>query len=435
MKKEVKRILALFLTAGILLSGAAACSVREGMYLSGSTRKLNVTNGGTGESGDNVQMLPSDEESDRIFAESYVNFAIQLFQNSYETGKNTMISPYSVINALAMTANGASGETLEQMESVLCGTADCSLDLLNRELQRLQSSMPKEKNNHLYTANSIWYKDSDENFVPADDFLKLNAEFYQADIFASAFDEKTTKDINRWIDRRTDGMIKDILDQIPPYAIMYLVNAVAFEGEWQDPYEKEQVQDADFYDIDGNKSTVSMMYSEEYSYLEEEHAVGFIKPYKECFDFVALLPDEDMDIGTYISQMNGETFLKTIGQSNDTMVEAGLPKFKAENKMELAEVLDKMGMPDAFDEKFADFSRMGTCKNGDNLYISRVLHQTKIEVDELGTKAGAATVVEMTTEGCMEMVPEYVVLDRPFVYAIVDRETGIPVFIGAADAL
>ncbi len=88
-----------------------------------------------------------------------------------------MISPYSVINALAMTANGASGETLEQMESVLCGTADCSLDLLNRELQRLQSSMPKEKNNHLYTANSIWYKDSDENFVPADDFLKLNAEF------------------------------------------------------------------------------------------------------------------------------------------------------------------------------------------------------------------------------------------------------------------
>ena len=130
-----------------------------------------------------------------------------------------MISPYSVINALAMTANGASGETLEQMESVLCGTADCSLDLLNRELQRLQSSMPKEKNNHLYTANSIWYKDADENFVPADDFLKLNAEFYQADIFASAFDKKTTKDINRWIDRRTDGMIKDIMDQIPPYGI------------------------------------------------------------------------------------------------------------------------------------------------------------------------------------------------------------------------
>mgnify|MGYP000000061402 FL=1 len=434
MKKRAKKIVALFLTAGILLSGTAACSNVEGMHLSGSTRELNVTKEDTGKSGDNVQMLPSDEKSDKIFADSYADFAIKAFQNSYEAGKNTMISPYSVINALAMTANGASGETLEQMESVLCGTADCSLDLLNRELQRLQSSMPKEKNNHLYTANSIWYKDADENFVPADDFLKLNAEFYQADIFASAFDKKTTKDINRWIDRRTDGMIKDIMDQIPPYAIMYLVNAVAFEGEWQDPYEKEQVHDADFYDIDGNHSTVSMMYSEEYSFLKEEHAVGFIKPYKEGFDFVALLPDENMDIRDYISQMNGETFLKTIAQANDTIVETGMPKFKAETQKELAEVLDRMGMHDAFDEKLADFSQMGNCKNGDNLYISRVLHRTKIEVNELGTKAGAATVVEVETMGCLEAV-ENVVLDRPFVYAIIDRENGIPVFIGAADAL
>ena len=97
------------------------------------------------------------------------------------------------------------------------------------------------------------------------------------------------------------------MDQIPPYAIMYLVNAVAFEGEWQDPYEKEQVHDADFYDIDGNHSTVSMMYSEEYSFLKEEHAVGFIKPYKEGFDFVALLPDENMDIRDYAAADKGRS--------------------------------------------------------------------------------------------------------------------------------
>ena len=116
------------------------------------------------------------------------------------------------------------------MESVLCGTADCSLDLLNRELQRLQSSMPKEKNNHLYTANSIWYKDSDENFVPADDFLKLNAEFYQADIFASAFDKKTTKDINRWIDRRTDGMTVSYT-HLDVYKRQYLWSGFDYIGE------------------------------------------------------------------------------------------------------------------------------------------------------------------------------------------------------------
>lgn len=444
MKKRIKMITALFLTASILSSGAAACSVEEGMHLSGSTRKLNITSGDKGGAENNVQMLPSDEASDKIFAESYTGFAIQLFKNTYKAGKNTMISPYSVINALAMTANGASGDTLTQMEHILCATADNAgkngredgtLDLLNRELQRLRTSMPKDKNNYLYTANSIWYKDSDENFVPADDFLEQSALFYQADIFASAFDEKTAKDINRWIDRRTDGMIQDILDQIPQNAVMYLVNAVAFDGEWQDVYEKDQVQDADFYDMNGSKSTVSMMYSEECSYLKEEHATGFAKPYKERFDFVALLPDEDTDIRTYVSQMDGETFLKTINQSNDTMVEVGLPKFSAETKTELSEVLEKMGMQNAFDEKKADFSGMGYCKNGANLYINRILHQTKIDVDELGTKAGAATVVEMVSESCMEQIPEYVILDRPFVYAIVDRETGIPIFIGAVDVL
>ena len=141
-----------------------------------------------------------------------------------------------------------------------------------------------------------------------------------------------------------------------------------------------------------------------------------------------------MDIRDYISQMNGETFLKTIAQANDTIVETGMPKFKAETQKELAEVLDRMGIHDAFDEKLADFSQMGTCKNGDHLYISRVLHRTKIEVNELGTKAGAATVVEVETMGCPEAA-ENVVLDRPFVYAIIDRENGIPVFIGAVDAL
>ena len=100
MKKRAKKIVALFLTAGILLSGTAACSNVEGMHLSGSTRELNVTKEDTGKSGDNVQMLPSDEKSDKIFADSYADFAIKAFQNSYEAGKNTMISPYSVINAL-----------------------------------------------------------------------------------------------------------------------------------------------------------------------------------------------------------------------------------------------------------------------------------------------------------------------------------------------
>ena len=149
---------------------------------------------------------------------------------------------------------------------------------------------------------------------------------------------------------------------------------------------------------------------------------------------MALLPEEGMELGDYISQMSGETFLETLANADNIAVEAGLPKFEAETKLELSKLLAALGMADAFDEEDADFSGMGSCKDGSNIYISRVIHQTHISVDELGTKAGVATVVEMVGEAAM-LETEQVILDRPFVYAIVENESNLPVFIGAVDAI
>lgn len=423
MKKSFYRSTAAVLAAGICTATLAGCTTGDA-GLSKGTKSL--TGGYETAAADTGAAL---EES---FRESYADFALRLFQKSYDSGQNTMISPYSVMMALAMAANGAQGETLAQMERVLGGEA--ALEDLNGQLSLLKSRMPDGEGGRLLTANSIWYRSNDDNFEPREDFLSYNAKHYGAEIFAAEFDGDTLDDINRWVSEHTDSMIEDILDRIPEDALMYLINAVAFDAEWEDAYETNQIHDAQFSGADGTVTTVPMMYSEENGYLKEEHASGFIKPYREGYRFVALLPEEGMELGDYISQMSGEAFLETLANADNIAVKAGLPKFEAETKLELSKLLAALGMADAFDEEDADFSGMGSCKDGSNIYISRVIHQTHISVDELGTKAGAATAVEMVGEAAM-LETEQVILDRPFVYAIVENESNLPVFIGAVDAI
>ena len=177
-----------------------------------------------------------------------------------------------------------------------------------------------------------------------------------------------------------------------------------------------------------------MMYDTTYRYLTMEHAEGFCRAYKEGYDFVALLPEEGLSLSEWLEELDGETFHETIRQENDTMIETGLPQFTGETDLELKDTLTALGMPLAFDEEQADFSKMGYCPDGRNISISRVLHKTHIDVDGLGTKAGAATVVEMCKEMAMVEQPERIILDRPFLYAIVEKDTGSPVFIGTVES-
>ena len=361
-------------------------------------------------------------------AAAAADFGVRLFQNSMEEGKNTLISPLSVLYALAMTTNGAEGETLSQMEQVL----GMDVDNLNSYMLAYLDLLPESKDYKMSLANSIWFKD-DPDFIVEQSFLQTNADYYGAGAYKAAFDEGTRNDINNWVKEHTDGMIPEIIDEIPDEAIMYLVNALAFDAKWADEYEEHQIREGRFTMEDGTCQNVDMMHSEEYTYLEDDLATGFIKYYKDRkYAFVAMLPNEGVSVSQYVDSLTGEHLRELLNNPQDVTVFASIPKFETEYDIEMSEVLQEMGMTDAFDWQVADFSRLGTYNvDGMNICISRVLHKTFISVSEQGTRAGAATAVEMVAEGAAEII-EYkeVVLDRPFVYMLIDCETNLPFFIG-----
>ena len=418
---KLSRLTAALLLACLTLTAAGCADPSSSDLMEGITPSAGAVN-------------PSDQPDVLTASEKTADFAVRLFRESLKEGENTLVSPLSVLSALSMTANGAKGETLAEMEAVLGLPAD-ELNayfraLRNRELLTLPDSQSPGARFHM--ASSIWFTD-DERFTVNRDFLQTNADYYGAGIFRAPFDEGTRKDINSWVKDNTDGMIPEILDQIPEAAVMYLVNALAFDGEWTEPYMDFQVSPGDFTLEDGTKEPADFMYSEEYRYLEDgDAAEGFVKPYKGGkYAFAALLPKEGTSVADYAAALSGEKLMKILSSADQTPVEAALPKFEAEYGAELSDTLKAMGMPTAFDSSKADFSGLGT-STGENIFIGRILHKTFISVHERGTEAGAATVVEMPGESAMEMPePKRVTLDRPFVYMLIDCETNQPFFIGA----
>ncbi len=376
-----------------------------------------------------VEIQKQNGEPVRVSGENAVaptDFALRLFKESLDADQSTMISPVSVLYALAMTANGAKGETLAQMEAVL----GMPISDWNAYLKAYMDALPEGDKYKLHIANSIWLTNSGRfAVVPA--FLQANADFYGAGIYRVPLNDETCGDINRWVKDNTDGMVKDILNEIPQDAIMYLVNAMAFDAEWQEIYKETQIRDGVFTTEGGEEQKAEMMHSEEHYYLADENATGFIKHYADAkYAFVALLPKEGMDVADYIATLDGEGVASLLAGAKQTTVQAAMPKFESEYSVEMGEILRRMGMEDAFDGEAADFTGLGTSTGG-NIYINRVLHKTFISVDEKGTKAGAATVVEMTDKAAMKIEDvKRVVLDRPFVYMVIDCEANLPLFMG-----
>lgn len=359
------------------------------------------------------------------------DFAIRLFNSCRTSSENTgnmLVSPLSVILALSMTANGADGETLAQMEKTL----GISKDELNR-FAKSYMALLSERNpeiGKLKLANSIWFT-SDERFAVEQSFLQTNADYFGADIYKAPFDSSTLKAINDWVNEKTDKMIPSILDEIPPAAVMYLVNALAFDAKWTEPYYDYQVRKDIFTTDDGKEQANEYLYGEENQYLEDEKATGFVKYYKGYqYAFVALLPNEGISVDAYLDSIDGAHLNEMLENKNYNTVYTAIPKFKTEYSMEMSEQLKGMGMTDAFNAGAADFKKLGTSSAG-NIFISRVIHKTFIEVDENGTKAGAATLVEMKDGGTLiTEEPKKVYLTRPFVYMLIDCQTNSPFFIG-----
>ncbi|MCD8331418.1 MAG: serpin family protein, partial [Oscillospiraceae bacterium] len=264
-------------------------------------------------------------------AQAVMAFSVDLFQGSMEEGSNTLISPLSVLCALAMTANGAQGDTLTQMEQVLGLTAE----EMNHYLSGYLTALSGEEACQLKLANSIWFRDV-ETLRVEQDFLQTNADYYGADIYKAAFDESTLQDINRWVSDGTDGMIEKILDEIPPDTVMYLVNALAFDAKWEDIYEESQISSGTFTLQDGTQREVEMMHSTESVYLKDENAVGVLKYYEGGrYAFVALLPDENVTVADYVASLAGEGLTVLLEDAESTAVETAIPQFESEYSVEM----------------------------------------------------------------------------------------------------
>ena len=409
MKKTSFTLISLLLLFSILLNASGCASVRAADLMDGVTpRNIEI---GDGLSNRNADLT---------------DFAVRLFKAANEGGENTLISPLSVLCALAMTANGANGETREQMEAIL----GMSAEELNVYLYAYMNALPQGNKYKLHLANSVWFSD-EKGFAVDRDFLQTNADYYGADVYQALFDNRTLRDINRWVKKETDGMIPEILDRIPSNAVMYLVNALAFEAEWAEIYEKKQVKDGTFTKEDGTEQAVKMMHdSGSFRYLEDEKATGFMRYYNGGkYAFVALLPIEGVSVSEYVGSLDGAALHALLSEAKFASVNTAIPKFEAEYQAEMSEILKSMGMPLAFDEDQADFSGLGTHTSG-NIYMNNVIHKAFIQVGEKGTKAGATTVIEMTNKAADIGETKQVILDRPFVYMLVDCENNVPFFIG-----
>ena len=363
-------------------------------------------------------------------AAAIADFGLSLLRacGSGETG--ALLSPVSILSALGMTANGAKGDTLSQMEAAF----GLPVGELNDALSAVMSS---GEDSPLSGANAIWFNER-EGLALNRDFLQANADWYGAGLYAEPFGTGTCDEINQWVSEHTKGMIPSILDRVPEDALLYLVNALAFDAQWRSPFASYATREGTFTHEDGTTETSDFMHSDEYAYLEGETVTGFRKDYQDGgYAFAALLPREGITVAEALDSLSGETLVSILENVSGEEVIIALPKFTTDYNAGLEDFLPSLGITDAFNPALADFTGMGgTADGGPALYISRVLHKTHLAVDEEGTKAAAATVVEMT-EGAMEMEepPKEVILDRPFLYLIMDTENNVPVFLGTVMSL
>lgn len=364
-----------------------------------------------------------------------MQFYWELLQETYKTSsnyeKNIIISPLSITTALAMMHLGADGETLAQIEELLGLSQDATTNYLSTYI----SSLPRSDSAKFHLANSIWMNASSDLQVKTS-FLGDNKAYFQPDVFLSSFQKSTVSDINLWVNTNTNGMIPKIIDQITPDALLYLVNALYFEGEWEHVYTKERVRDGIFYNLDGSEQTVEFMYSSETGYLSGDSFTGFSKSYEgNTYQFIGLLPTENsttLDVLQELSQ-EPEQFLNQVATSTELVNSVTLPKFQQDFTAELSQTLQGMGLTSAFDLETANFTKVGESME-QNLYISQILHKTYLQVDELGTRAGAVTMGASSGGGNPQFYKE-VHLNRPFVYLIIDTAQSLPLFMGVIHQL
>ena len=408
MKNKLILVLCLLLIATIVLAG---CASPSGDLMKGIISK-------------NKDRVP--ESMDIELNQAILNFTWNLFKESSENPGNIMISAPSAYFALAMTLNGAANETKNEMLKALSAD-NISLEDLNTGLNDWMILISKNRTAKFSITNSIWLR---EGFNANKDFLQTNADYYSAYIRSLDFGDASAPDeINKWVKEATNDTIDKIVDEISDDLMMYLINAIYFKGDWKEQFSANKTREMEFNTPSGKVETDFMNRRGNIDYLKLKDITGVILPYvDEQFAFVGLLPAEDQTPKELINELSALDLMRLLSNKEVKNIELSLPKFESSYEDSLKNELSSLGMEMAFEPYNADFSLMREDLKKD-LFISNVKQKTYIKVDEKGTEASAVTSVEVETTSMPPELPK-IVFDRPFVYGIIDVETGIPLFIG-----
>lgn len=368
------------------------------------------------------------ENTMTTLAHAFNVFGFELYARilSERPAENIFVSPTSVSLALAMAMGGADGATREAMAHVmrLEGMDAAFMDEAVRALlERLNDGGTDIE---LSIANSLWLR---PGFPFHHDFIERSRRTFSAD----AFNELDAARINGWVSEKTREKIRNIVGEVNPDDIAYLVNAIYFKGIWTQRFDPEKTVETDFHVTAERTVTVPMMkQSGRYRYLENENMQAVCLPYgDERMRMYVFLPKPGDDLDTIHGLLNAESWRIWMDEFVFREGTVGLPRFRAEFRASLVDALVSLGMGVAFSVEQADFSRMCSLSHG-NVSIGDVLHKTFIEVNEEGTEAAAATAVTMRLTAVQERpAPFVMIVDRPFFMAIRDEESGMVIFVGS----
>lgn len=367
---------------------------------------------------------------DTGMVEAQNDFGLRLHQalsNSpeYKNG-NLIISPYSITQALALAYNGTVGDTAAEMSDVL-GWKGMSVDDINEGNRQLRSLLENGGGVVLNVANSVWHQQGLEMKKP---YLQTVKDSYRAEVKEANLMHADAMDaINQWVNDKTSGMIPSIYDK-PPGGVAVLINAIYFNGGWMDEFDPANTAEEEFTLSDGTTQKIPMMKREaRYSYKEGASWQAIRIPYGDGrMHMLVILPKETSSMDELQQQLWKDTSAWKDDFSHET-IQLGLPKFKVEQTFELPDALQSLGMIQAFDRDAADFSAMAD--DGEKFWIEKVKHKTVVDVSEKGTEAAAITAVMVETGAVQLTEPIVMNVDRPFFFAIEDRDTGTWLFMGS----
>ena len=368
------------------------------------------------------------KEAGEQVVQSTNEFGLDIFQlivNDEAEEKNVFISPTSISLALAMTLNGANTSTEDSMAYAL-RLDQYTPEQINETFRDLIAGLTSvDEKVILEIANSIWYR---MGFTVEQEFLDVNQEYFTAEIEELDFGSPDAVDIiNGWCAEQTHDRIPEIINEIDPGIVMFLINAIYFKGIWTIEFEEDNTEDGIFHLSDGTNKTVRMMKMEDdIGYFENDLFQACELDYgRGNFSMMVMLPKSNQDVNSIVENLTPGNWNAWTSSFLTYTVNLTMPKFTFEYEKELNDILSLMGMGIAFGPG-ADFTGINS---GGGLFIDYVLHKTFVEVNEEGTEAAAVTIVAIReTAEPGNMV--YMVVDRPFLFAIREKTTNTILFMG-----